>query len=98
MEIGGVVYILTNKLNKVLYTRVTSDIASRIWQHKNKTYPPGFTSKYNCDKLVYYYFFSRIEDAIAEEKRIKGGSRLKKIKLIESINAEWRDLYEEINN
>ena len=97
MERGGVVYILTNKLNTVLYTGVTSDIAYRMWKHKNKVYPTGFTSKYNCDKLVYYCFYPTIEDAIAEEKRIKGGSRLVKIKLVESINLDWKDLYEEIN-
>ena len=97
MERGGLVYILTNKLNTVLYTGVTSDLATRIWQHKNKIHPTSFTSKYNCDKLVYYYFFSRIEDAIAEEKRIKGGSRAAKIKLIEINNPKWKDLYTDIN-
>ncbi len=97
MERGGLVYILTNKTNTVLYTGIISDIANRIWQYKNKVYPAAFTSKYNCDKLVYYCFYSTIEDAIAEEKRIKGGSRLAKIKLIENINPEWKDLYDEIN-
>ncbi|MDR6945217.1 GIY-YIG nuclease family protein [Mucilaginibacter pocheonensis] len=62
---GGCVYILTNKLNKVLYTGVTADIVSRIWEHKNKIYPNSFTSKYNCDKLVYYLFYTHIEEAIA---------------------------------
>lgn len=97
MERGGVVYIVTNKSNTVLYTGVTSDIVFRIWQHKNKDYPNGFTAKYNCDKLVYYCFYPTIEDAIGEEKRIKGGSRLSKIRLIESINPEWKDLFEEVN-
>ena len=97
MERGGLVYIITNKLNTVLYTGVTSDILSRILQHKNKEYPLGFTAKYNCDKLVYYCFYPTIEDAIAEEKRIKGGSRLSKIKLIKSLNPEWKDLFDEIN-
>mgnify|MGYP003574939626 CR=1 FL=1 len=94
---GGLVYIVTNKLNTVLYTGVTSDIARRIWQHKNKEYSVGFTAKYNCDKLVYYCFYSTIEEAIGEEKRIKGGNRLAKIKLIESVNPDWKDLFEEIN-
>lgn len=97
MERGGLVYILTNKANSVLYTGVTSDIAHRIWQHKNHAYPNSFTAKYNCDKLVYYCFYPTIEEAIAEEKRIKGGSRSAKIKLIESINPHWVDLYNEIN-
>ncbi|SOD19745.1 GIY-YIG nuclease family protein [Pedobacter xixiisoli] len=97
MERGGLVYIITNKLNTVLYTGVTSDILSRILQHKNKEYSLGFTAKFNCDKLVYYCFYPTIEDAIAEEKRIKGASRLSKIKLIKSLNPEWKDLFDEIN-
>ena len=73
MQRGGLVYILTNKSNKVLYVGVTSDIAHRIWQHKNHIYPNSFTAKYNCEKLVYYCFYRTIEEAIFEEKRIKGG-------------------------
>ena len=53
----------------------------------------SFTAKYNIEKLVYYSFFSTIEEAITEEKRIKGGSREKKIKLVESINPLWEDLW-----
>ncbi|RZK92696.1 MAG: GIY-YIG nuclease family protein [Pedobacter sp.] len=97
MQRGGLVYILTNKSNKVLYIGVTSDIAHRIWQHKNHIYPNSFTAKYNCEKLVYYCFHPTIEEAIFEEKRIKGGSRLAKITLIESNNPDWMDLYDEIN-
>ena len=93
---GGCVYITTNKLHTVLYTGVTSDIAGRIWEHKNKVYPNSFTAKYNCDKLVYYFFYSRIDEAIAFEKAIKGGSRKSKMKLVESINPEWIDLYDEL--
>ncbi|WP_207924558.1 GIY-YIG nuclease family protein [Pedobacter changchengzhani] len=79
MERGGVVYIVTNKLNKVLYTGVTSDIAYRIWQHKNKVYPTGFTSKYNCDKLVYYFFYPTIEDAIGEINELREVIDLQKL-------------------
>ncbi|RFZ93054.1 GIY-YIG nuclease family protein [Mucilaginibacter conchicola] len=61
MQRGGCVYIITNKQHSVLYTGVTSDIIGRIYQHKNKIYPNSFTSKYNCDKLVYYFFYSHIE-------------------------------------
>tara|TARA_R110001592_G_C12853375_1_gene722054 strand:+ start:138 stop:404 length:267 start_codon:yes stop_codon:yes gene_type:complete len=86
MERGGAVYILTNKYNKVLYTGVTSDLKTRVFHHKEKIYPKSFTSKYNIHKLVYYKSFSTIEEAIGEEKRIKGGSRNQKINLIESIN------------
>ncbi|WP_199142201.1 GIY-YIG nuclease family protein, partial [Pedobacter sp. ASV12] len=79
------------------YTGVTSDLITRIWQHRNHIYPTAFTSRYNCNKLIYYCFYPRIEEATAEEKKIKGGSRLAKIKLIESINPAWEDLYKEIN-
>jgi putative endonuclease len=72
---GGCVYILTNKMHTVLYIGVTSDITGRVWEHKNKVYPKSFTAKYNCDKLVYYYFYPRIEEAIAEEKSLKDRSR-----------------------
>ncbi|PCJ28779.1 MAG: endonuclease [Flavobacteriales bacterium] len=96
MERGGAVYILTNKYNKVLYTGVTSNLKSRILEHKEKIYPSSFSAKYNTCKLVYFMGFDNIEDAIAEEKRIKGGSRIEKIKLIESINLEWNDLYNQL--
>jgi putative endonuclease len=91
---GGCVYIITNEHHSVLYTGVTSDLIARIWQHKNKFYPSSFTARYNCFKLVYYKFYPRIEEAIAEENRIKGGSRKAKVKLIDNMNPEWRDLYD----
>jgi putative endonuclease len=91
---GGCVYITTNKLHAVLYTGVTSNLTGRIWEHKNKVYPNSFTAKYNCDKLVYYSFYPRIEEAISIEKAIKGGSRKYKKQLVESINPEWIDLYD----
>ena len=87
---------MTNKMHTVLYTGVTSDIIGRIWEHKNKIHPNSFTAKYNCNKLVYYYFYSTIEEAISAEKAIKGGSRLDKIKLVNSLNSEWKDLYDRL--
>jgi len=92
MKRGGYVYILTNKHHTTLYTGVTSELQSRVNQHKSKEFPNGFTSKYNCDKLVYFNGFSSIEEAIAEEKRIKGGSRQDKIDLINKMNPKWEDL------
>jgi putative endonuclease len=86
---GGCVYIMANKYNSVLYTGVTSDITGRIWEHKNKHHPNSFTAKYNCDKLVYYFFYPHIEEAIAEEKRIKGSSKEHKRQLIQSLNPKW---------
>ncbi len=85
------VYILTNKLNKVLYIGVTSNLMARDWQHKNKVFE-GFTKKYNVNKLVYYEMFSNIEDAIRGEKKLKNWHRQWKINLINKSNSEWRDL------
>ena len=77
---------MTNQYHNVLYVGVTSDLTARVWDHKNKTYPKSFTAKYNCDKLVYYMFYSRIEEAIANEKALKGGSRKAKQDLVTAIN------------
>lgn len=68
MQFGGSVYILTNSTHSVLYIGVTSDLYARVSEHKEKKYPDCFTAKYNCNKLVYYETFSRIEEAIAKEK------------------------------
>ncbi len=67
----------------------------RVYQHKNKMIE-GFTSRYKVDRLVYYEEYDDVKDAIQREKQIKGGSRAKKIALIESLNKEWKDLYEDI--
>lgn len=85
------VYILTNFTNKVLYIGVTNNLQRRIYEHKQKLVD-GFTKKYNLTRLVYFEEFSRIEDAIAAEKKIKGWLRIKKINLIESKNPSWSDL------
>ena len=81
-----------------MYVGVTSEIISRVWDHKNKTYPKSFTAKYNCNKLVYYMFYPHIEEAIAIEKEIKDRNRAYKIKLINSLNPEWRDFYDDLIN
>ena len=95
---GGFVYIITNKNNTVLYTGVTSELRARIDQHKSKYYPNSFTAKYNCDKIVWYEHLDYIEDAIAREKQIKAGNRMKKEELIQKMNSEWRDLWDEIQD
>jgi len=97
MERGGAIYILTTKKNTALYVGVTSDLFSRITQHKEKKYPKSFTARYNISKLVYYEKFHSIVEAIAREKQLKAGSRQKKIDLINSINPDWNDLYGEIS-
>jgi len=89
----GFAYIITNYNNTTLYTGVTSDLPERIKQHKQKRYTDSFSARYNLNKLVYFEAFLMIEDAIAREKQIKAGSRAKKVKLIESINPEWDDLF-----
>ncbi len=93
---AGAVYILSNHSNTTLYTGATSNLVSRLYKHRNGTYKKSFTSKYAVTKLVYYEVFPRIEDAIAREKQIKGGSRLKKENLILSINPNWYDLSKEV--
>ncbi|MDP4264531.1 MAG: GIY-YIG nuclease family protein [Bacteroidota bacterium] len=93
---GGHVYITSSLNNTTLYVGVTSQLAVRILQHKEKIHPKSFSKRYNCVKLVYYKWFDTILEAIAEEKRIKGGSRKKKEALINSMNPEWKDLYEEV--
>ena len=93
MQFGGTVYILTNVHNEVLYIGVTSDLFQRIPEHLNKIYPNSFTAKYNCNRLVYYETFGRIEDAITREKQLKKWNRAWKDKLISDFNPEWTDLY-----
>lgn len=92
MEKHYYIYIMTNKRNTVLYTGVTNNLIRRVYEHKQKLVD-GFTKKYNITKLVYYEMFNNIENAISREKQIKGGSRQKKIELINNMNKEWRDLY-----
>ena len=89
------IYLITNKPNGTLYTGVTSDLAGRVWQHKNSV-TKGFSHKYNLKQLVYFELFEDMYSAITREKQIKSGSRKAKIKLIESVNKEWRDLYCEV--
>jgi putative endonuclease len=86
------VYIMTNHTNQVFYTGVTSDLISRVYQHKENL-TAGFTSRYNVHKLVYFEIFEDIESAILREKQIKAGSRAKKIKLIVKDNPDFEDLY-----
>ncbi len=89
------VYIMTNKLNTVLYTGITNDIRRRVYEHKQKLIE-GFTKKYNIVKLVYYEAFADCTSAIQREKQIKARSRKKKGELINSINREWYDLYDKL--
>jgi len=87
--------MMANKRNGTLYAGVTSDMIGRGWQHREGIVP-GFTKRYGCKLLVWYEFHATMADAIAREKQIKGGSRQKKLRLIETMNPEWRDLYEDL--
>ena len=97
MEKQYYVYIMTNKSHSVLYTGVTSDLKKRVYQHQEKA-ADGFTQKYNVSKLVYYQIARNAFAAISREKQIKGGSRAKKIGLINGFNPEWIDLSETLYN
>ncbi len=86
---------MTNRDNAVLYTGSTRNLKARIYQHKGH-FVPGFTRRYNADKLVYYEVCEDALTAVARERQIKGWLRAKKIKMIEEFNSEWRDLYDTI--
>ncbi len=87
------VYIMASRRNGTLYTGVTSNLAQRAYQHREGL-TPGFTSCYRCKLLVWYESHERMDEAIGREKQIKGGSRARKIALIQAMNPEWSDLYE----
>jgi putative endonuclease len=89
------VYIMASKRNGTLYTGVTSRPVQRVWQHRTGV-ADGFTKRYGCKSLVWYEVFDTMEQAILREKQIKAGSRAKKLALIEAMNPEWRDLWDEI--
>src|ERR1700680_2268276 len=85
------VYILTNKWKTVLYTGLTNSLETRVWQHKTRAIA-GFSKRYNCELLVYFEIYEQIKQAIAREKQIKAWSRLKKERLIGTMNPDWTDL------
>ena len=89
------IYIMANPRHTVLYTGVTNNLARRVQEHKEKLVE-GFTKKYNVTKLVYFEAFGDARSAICREKQLKGGSRQKKIDLVNSINPDWRDLSDEL--
>ncbi len=89
------VYIMTNLNHTVLYTGVTGNLKKRVYEHKEKL-ADGFTKKYNATKLVYYEVHDEPLKAILREKKIKAGSRQKKIDLVNQMNSSWEDLYDKI--
>ena len=88
--------MVTNKHHNVLYIGVTSQLLNRIYKHKTHFYKKSFSDRYNIEYLVYYEGYGRIEDAIGREKELKKWRRAKKDALINTMNPEWRDLWEEM--
>lgn len=95
MEKLPCVYILANQRNGSLYIGVTSNLPGRVWQHKNRIIK-GFTSKYSVDNLVWYEVHESMLSAIQREKAMKFWQRKWKLRVIEEMNPDWRDLYEDI--
>jgi putative endonuclease len=85
-------YILTNANNKTLYVGVTTDLRTRVWEHKTKQNKKSFTSKYNIYKLVYFEGFELITDAIARESYIKNQTRIWKLELVKCTNPRMVEL------
>ena len=85
------VYFMTNQTNKVLYIGVTNNLKRRVWEHKSKK-NEGFTSKYNCNKLVYFEEIDNINSAIAREKQLKNWHRAWKENIVNEMNPKWEDL------
>ena len=95
MEKRYFIYIMTNEFNTVLYTGVTNNLQQRVFLHRKKQVQ-GFTRCYNLTKLVYYETFTDVYNALSREKQIKGGSRQKKLALVQSMNPKWEDLYDKL--
>ena len=89
------VYIISNKYNTTLYVGVTNDLRRRIHEHKENIIK-GFSSRYNCNKLVWYEELENIKSVIEKEKQMKKWKREYKENLINNMNPEWIDLYESI--
>ncbi|WP_295584048.1 GIY-YIG nuclease family protein [uncultured Lamprocystis sp.] len=94
MERRPAVYILASKRNGTLYIGVTSNLPQRVWQHKQDLVE-GFTRRYAVHRLVWYALLETMPDAITLEKRMKDWPRALKLRAIEKLNPDWRDLYDD---
>ncbi|MGB5092680.1 MAG: GIY-YIG nuclease family protein [Parvibaculum sp.] len=94
---GGWIYMMTNRRDGTLYIGVTSDIARRAWEHREGAVE-GFTKRYGLKRLVYMERHETINEALRRETRMKKWPRAWKVRLIHSINPEWHDLYETLQN
>jgi len=89
------VYMMASERNGTLYIGVTSDLIARVWQHKNNV-ADGFTQKYAVHQLIWYEAHQSMESAILREKSLKKWNRIWKLRLIEQMNPEWQDLYNQL--
>ena len=85
------VYIMSNKSHR-LYTGTAVDLVQRVRQHKDGSYPNGFTARYRFDRLVYFEALPTFAQAVAREKKIKAWTRAKRVALIQDKNPRWKDL------
>ena len=90
------IYIMTNEHHSTLYVGFTNNLQRRVYEHREGIEKKSFTHQYRLKKLVYYEFFEDVRDAMAREKQLKGGSRAKKLALINGLNKEWKDLYADL--
>ncbi|GHB04488.1 excinuclease ABC subunit C [Algimonas arctica] len=88
----GYLYIMANHKTGTLYVGSTTDIQSRVFEHKSKANPNSFTAKYDCDRLVYLEHYDDIGEARARERAVKRYKRQWKIEMIEAKNPEWQDI------
>ena len=95
MNQGYYVYILSSQRNGTMYVGVTSDLVKRVWQHREAP-ADGFTKKYAVKRLVWFEAHGDMRAAITREKQIKKWNRSWKIRLIQTENPHWRDLYEDL--
>jgi putative endonuclease len=95
MDKAFYVYILAKGRNSTFYVGVTSNLVKRVWEHRSGVVP-GFTKRYGVKTLVYYEVHTNAQAAILREKRLKKWNRLWKMRIIEEMNPDWRDLYEDL--
>ena len=89
---AGFVYIMANRRNGTIYIGVTSDLAKRVWEHRNELIP-GFTKRFGCKLLVWYQAYDDLQEARRREVQMKEWKRAWKVRLIEEKNLEWEDIY-----
>lgn len=90
------VYILTNANKNLIYIGVTNNLIRRVYEHKHHLDKGSYTARYNIDQLVYFEETSDVEAAISRERQLKGWNRVRKNRLVESKNPEWKDIYTQI--